>query len=71
MSRRYDVIGVDRVHVMHKKPAVDLKALYTKVAAVIADYDPLTDLFPLSRRVEPLVEVAIEAERACSDLPTQ
>jgi hypothetical protein len=68
---RYDVIHVDRIHVVDKDPAVDLESFDAKVAPVVADDHLVSQVLPLSRLVESLVDVAIETECSGPDLPRQ
>lgn len=50
---------------------MDLVPLNTEVATVVPDDDVVSQLFPLSRSVEPLVDVAVETKSACSYLPDE
>lgn len=65
---RYDVIHIDWIHVVNKDPAVDLESFNTKVATVVSNDYLVSQILPLSRLVESLVDVAIETERRGSNL---
>ena len=57
-----EVSRLDRIHVVNKDGPMNLPPFHTQVTTFVADDDVMAQLFPLSRAVEPLVEVSIETK---------
>jgi len=66
-----DILDCDGLQMMNVQPRVDLVSRNPKIAALIPkDYEP-TNLFPLVRAVEELIEVSVRAEGDVSDAAEQ
>lgn len=63
----FDLIRSNRVHVMNEDTAIDFVPLKTKIAAIVARYDLISDSFPLSGLVKTLIQITIEPERLISN----
>lgn len=61
------LIRSNRVHVVNKDTTVDFVPLETKITAIIARYDLISDSFPLSRLVKTLIQITIETESLISN----
>lgn len=66
----FDLIRLNRVHVVNKDTTIDFVPLKTKIAAIIARYDLITDSFPLGGLVKTLIQITIEPESLISNATT-
>jgi hypothetical protein len=67
----FKVSGLNRIHVVYQRHVSDVKSLDPKIPSFISSQDEVPNLLPFGRRVEPLIQIAIEAECARSDLSSQ
>lgn len=58
--KEFDLIRSNRVHVVNKDTTINFVPLKTKIAAIIARYDLISDSFPLSGLVETLIQITVE-----------
>ena len=65
--KEFDLIRSNRVHVMNEDTTIDFVPLKTKIAAIIARYDFISNSFPLSGLVKTLIQITIEPERLISN----
>lgn len=65
-----DLIWSNRIHVMNNDTTVDFVTFQTQIAAIIARNDLISDSFPLSGLVKPLIQITIEPESLVSDSAT-
>lgn len=56
----FDLIRSNRVHVVNEDTTIDFVPLKTKIAAIIARYDLISDSFPLGGLVKTLIQITIE-----------
>ena len=66
----FDLIRSNRIHVVDEDTTIDFVPLETKIAAVIARYDLISDSFPLSGLVKTLIQITIEPESLISNATT-
>ena len=66
-----DVLGSNRIHVVNEKIAVNLVTIDSEIAAVVAKDDESSNILPLLRSIEPLVDPTVEPEGGSSDLSTK
>lgn len=66
-----NIVNRHRIHVMNQKIDVDFVPEYAQITAVIPQNYLITDPFPLVRRVELLVDVAIQPESLSTDSPAE
>lgn len=65
--KEFDLIRSNRVHVVNEDTAIDFVPLKTKIAAIIARYDLISDSFPLGGLVKTLIQITIEPESLISN----
>lgn len=65
--KEFDLIRSNRVHVVNEDTTIDFVPLKTKIAAIIARYDLISDSFPLGGLVKTLIQITIEPERLISN----
>lgn len=65
--KEFDLIRSNRIHVVNKDTTVDFVPLKTKIAAIIARNDLISDSFPLSGLVKTLIQIAIEPKSLISN----
>lgn len=65
--KEFDLIRSNRVHVVNEDTTIDFVSFKTKITAIIARYDLISDSFPLSGLVKPLVQITIEPKRLISN----
>lgn len=63
----FDLIRSNRVHVVNKDTTVDFISFKTKIAAIVARNDLISDSFPLSGPVKLLIQITIEPENLVSN----
>lgn len=68
--KEFDLIRSNRVHVMDEDATIDFISLKTKIAAIVARYDLISDSFPLSGLVKTLIQITIEPKSLISDAAT-
>ena len=68
--KEFDLIWSNRVHVVDEDMTIDFVSFKTKIAAIIARNDLISDSFPLSGLVKTLVQITIEPERLISNTTT-
>jgi len=68
--KEFDLIRSNRVHVMNEDATIDLVSFKTKIAAIIARNDLVSDSFPLCRLVKTLIQITIESESLISHATT-
>lgn len=66
-----DVVSHHWVHVVNVETIVNLIALYTQVTAFVSDDNEVTNLLPLPRPVELLVDPSVETEGLSTDVATK
>ena len=66
----FDLIRSNRVHVVDEDTTIDFVPLKTKIAAIIARNDLISDSFPLSGLVKTLIQITIEPKRLISNATT-
>lgn len=66
----FDLMRSNRVHVVNENTTIDFISFKTKIAAIVARNDLVSDSFPLSGLVKPLVQITIEPERLMSNATT-
>lgn len=66
----FDLIWSNRIHVMNKDTTVDFVTFQTQIAAIIARNDLISDSFPLSGLVKPLIQITIEPKSLVSNSAT-
>lgn len=65
--KEFDLIRLDRVHVVNEDTTVDRITFKTQIAAIIARNDLISDPFPLHGLVKTLVQITIESKSLVSD----
>lgn len=65
--KEFDLVRSNRVHVVNKYTSIDFVSFKTKIAAIIARNDLISDSFPLGGLVKTLIQITIEPERLISD----
>jgi len=68
--KEFDLIRSNRVHVVDEDTTIDFVPLKTKITAIIARNDLISDSFPLSGLVKTLVQITIEPESLISNAAT-
>lgn len=68
--KEFDLVRSNRVHVVNENTAIDFVSFKTKIAAVIARNDLISDSFPLSGLVKTLIQITIEPESLISNATT-
>lgn len=63
----FDLIWLNRVHVVDKDTAIDFVAFKTQIAAIVARNDRISNSFPLHRLVKTLVQITIKPKRLIAD----
>lgn len=63
----FDLIRPNRVHVVNKDTTIDLVSLKTKITAIIARNDLISDSFPLRGLVKTLIQITIEPKSLISN----
>lgn len=63
----FNLLRSNRVHVVNEDTTIDFVPLKTKIAAIVARYDLISDSFPLSRLVKTLIQITIEPESLISN----
>lgn len=63
----FNLLRSNRVHVVNEDTTIDFVSIKTKIAAIIARYDLITDSFPLSGLVKTLIQITIEPESLISN----
>lgn len=58
----FDLIRSNRVHVVNENTTINFVSFKTKIAAIVARNDLISDSSPLSGLVKPLVQITIEPE---------
>lgn len=65
--KEFDLIRSNRVHVVNEYTTIDFVSFKTKIAAIIARNDLISDSFPLSGLVKTLIQITIEPESLISN----
>lgn len=65
-----DLIRSNRVHVVNEDTTIDFVSFKTKIAAIVARNDLISDSFPFSGLVKPLIQITIEPKRFISNATT-
>lgn len=65
--KEFDLIRSNRVHVVNEDTTIDFVSLKTKITAIIARNDLISDSFPLGGLVKTLIQITIEPERLISN----
>lgn len=65
--KEFDLIRSNRVHVVDEDTTIDFVPLKTKIAAIVARYDLISDSFPLSGLVKTLIQITIEPKSLISN----
>lgn len=68
--KEFDLIRLNRVHVVDEDTTIDFVPLKTKIAAIIARNDLIPDSFPLSGLVKTLIQITIEPKSLISNATT-
>lgn len=68
--KEFDLIRSNRVHVMNKDTAIYFVSFKTKIVAIVARNDLISDSFPLSGLVKTLIQITIKPERCISNATT-
>lgn len=63
----FDLIRSNRVHVVNEDTTIDFVSFKTKITAIVARNDLVSDSFPLSGLVKTLIQITIEPERLISN----
>nr|DAL00682.1 MAG TPA: hypothetical protein [Caudoviricetes sp.] len=63
----FDLLWTHRVHVVDKDTTIDFVSFKTKIAAIIARNDLISDSFPLSGLIKTLIQITIEPESLISN----
>lgn len=63
----FDLIRSNRVHVVNDDTTIDFVPLKTKITAIIARYDLISDSFPLIGLVKTLIQITIEPKSLISN----
>ena len=66
----FDLIRSNRVHMVNKDTTIDFVSFKTKIAAIVARNDLISDSFPLSGLVKTLIQITIEPESLISNAAT-
>lgn len=66
----FDLLWTHRVHVVDKDTTIDFVSFKTKIAAIIARNDLISDSFPLSGLIKTLIQITIEPESLISNTTT-
>lgn len=66
-----DVVGRHWVHMMYDDLVIDLIPFDSEVKTYISCDDIVPDLLPLSRGIESLVQITVEAESGLPDFTTE
>ena len=56
----FDLIWLNRIHVVNKDTAVDFITFKTQIAAIVARNDLISDSFPLHGLIKALVQITVE-----------
>lgn len=70
LIEEFDLIRSNRIHVVDEDTTIDFVPFKTKIAAVIARYDLISDYFPLSGLVKTLIQITIKPESLISNATT-
>lgn len=68
--KEFDLIRPNRIHMVNEDTTIDFVSFKTKIAAIIARNDIISDSFPLSGLVKTLVQITVEPERLISNATT-
>lgn len=63
----FDLIRTNRVHVVNEDTTIDFVSFKTKITAIIARNDLISDSFPLGGLVKTLIQITIEPESLISN----
>ena len=66
----FDLIRSNRVHVVNDDTTIDFVSFKTKIAAVVARNDLISDSFPLGGLVKTLIQITIKPECLISNATT-
>lgn len=66
----FDLIWLNRIHVVNKDTTVDFITFKAQIAAIVARNDLISDSFPLHGLVKTLVQITIESESLAPDSTT-
>ena len=66
----FDLIRLNRVHVVNEDTTIDFVSFKTKIAAIVSRNDLISDSFPLCGLVKTLVQITIEPKRLISNTAT-
>lgn len=67
----HDRFHLHRIHVVNQNIAVNLIAVDTKVATIVANDDEIPDISPFPGSIERLVDVTVKAEALPPDRPLE
>ena len=59
----FDVVNRHGVHVVNQNLVVDVVICYTKVTTIVSSNDVVSNLTPLLRSIEPLVDMTVKTKR--------
>lgn len=65
--KEFDLIRPNRVHMVNEDTTIDFVSFKTKIAAIIARNDLISNSFPLSGLVKTLIQITIESESLISN----
>ena len=65
--KEFDLIRSNRIHVVNEDTTIDFVSLKTKIAAIIARYDLISDSFPLDGLIKTLIQITIEPKSLISN----
>lgn len=68
--KEFDLIRSNRVHVVNEDTTIDFVPLKTKIAAIVARYNLISNPFPLHGLVKTLIQITIETKSLASDSAT-
>lgn len=58
-----DVVNRHRVHVVNQDLVVDVMICYAKIATIVSGNDVVSNLTPLLRSIEPLIDMSVKPKR--------
>lgn len=65
--KEFDLIRSNRVHVVNEDTTIDFVPLKTKITAIVARNDLISDSFPFIGLVKTLIQITIEPESLVSN----
>lgn len=68
--KEFDLVRPNRVHVVNENTAIDFVSFKTKIAAIVARNDLISDSFPLHGLVKALIQITVESKSLVPDSAT-